>query len=110
MIFALRLGTYSFSGGRLSGSGCSSEGSKGINKQGSGNSSASAIASITLRDGFALPLVRSDMKDIDTPERRDSSCLVISRSFKMRNTLLLNMELYNDQTLFISGFYLAKPY
>jgi hypothetical protein len=70
---------------------CFSEGSKDINKQGSGISSASAIASITLRDGFALPLVRSDMKDIDTPERRASSCLVMFRSFKMRNTLLLNM-------------------
>ena len=50
--------------------------------------------SMTFSDGLAFLFVKSEMKDIETPDFSDKSFLVISRSSSSRTTLLTKIELY----------------
>lgn len=63
---------------------------------GRGVSSALAMFSITFSEGFPFPVVRSLRKEIDTPERSDSSCFVMRSSSRMRKTFVKKMVLYKD--------------
>ena len=56
--------------------------------------SASAIRSIIRKDGLPLPLVKSQMKPIETPDIFESCSFVIPFSSSSRRILVKNMWLY----------------
>ena len=91
--------------------------SKSVNSSsgGSGVSNAFAIASMTFKDGLAFPVVRSERNEMDTPERSESSCLVMCSSSKSRSTFVKKMLLYKGHPLWplkflIDGSRFAKTF
>ncbi|KMD14915.1 Uncharacterised protein [Klebsiella pneumoniae] len=50
--------------------------------------------SITLKDGFAFPFVRSDKKEIETPAFWESSCFVMPLSSSSLRMLVKKIRLY----------------
>jgi hypothetical protein len=57
-------------------------------------SRAFAMAAITAKLGFALPVVKSDKKEIETPDNSESRVFVIFRSSSKRRMFVKKIKLY----------------
>ncbi len=91
--------TRSKPGGRLRGCLAAGQGVKGFfvqvgrfkqERQGSFKGLRNVLH-LSFREGLALPVVRSDRKEIETPDLSDSSFFVMCRSSSSRSTFVKKM-------------------
>ncbi len=69
------------------------------NNVGSGVSKTSAMASMILSEGLALPLVRSLKNEIDMPALLANSCFVMPSSSSRRRMFVKSIWLYTAKTI-----------